>query len=87
MLWRVPVVVTEQNARASLANRLAGRVARACAVPTAGTDLPRTVVTGNPVRSSIVDAAAVAADPARRAALRAQLGVADDAVVVLVQSG
>src|SRR5690606_31281827 len=87
MLWRVPVVVTEQNARASLANRLAGRVARACAVPSAVTDLPRKVVTGNPVRPSIVQAAEVAADPGQRAAARERLGVAPDALVVLVQSG
>lgn len=86
-LWRVPVVVTEQNARASLANRLAGRVARACAVPARGTDLPRAVVTGNPVRPEIVAAGEVARDPDRRAALRAELGVPPDALCVLVQSG
>ncbi|QGG95546.1 UDP-N-acetylglucosamine--N-acetylmuramyl-(pentapeptide) pyrophosphoryl-undecaprenol N-acetylglucosamine transferase [Actinomarinicola tropica] len=86
-IWRVPVVVTEQNARASLANRLAGRVARACAVPAARTDLPRAVVTGNPVRPEIVEAAEVAADPVRRAALRAELGVGEDQVLVFVQSG
>lgn len=86
-LWRVPIVVTEQNARASLANRLAGRVARACAGPTDATDLPRLVVTGNPVRSEIVAAGEIAADPAARSALRAELGVADDALLILVQSG
>lgn len=87
MLWRVPVVVTEQNARASLANRLAGRVARACAVPTEGTDLPRAVVTGNPVRPEIVSAGEVAADAGRRRALRDRLGVEPDRRLVLVQSG
>lgn len=87
VLWRIPVVVTEQNARASLANRLAGRVARACAVPTAGTDLPRAVVTGNPVRPAIVAAASVANDPARRVALRDRLGIDAGRRLVLVQSG
>jgi UDP-N-acetylglucosamine--N-acetylmuramyl-(pentapeptide) pyrophosphoryl-undecaprenol N-acetylglucosamine transferase len=87
MLCRVPVVVTEQNARASLANRLAGRVARACAVPTAGTDLPRAVVTGNPVRPEIVAAAEVAVDADRRRALRDRLGVDPGRRLVLVQSG
>ena len=48
------MVVTEQNARASLASRLAGRFAKACAVPFEGTDLPRAVVTGNPVRPEIL---------------------------------
>lgn len=86
-VWRVPVVVTEQNARASLANRLAGRVARACAVPTRATDLPRAVVTGNPVRDEIVAAAELAHDPVRRRALRSELGVGDDDLLVLVQSG
>ncbi len=33
ILWRVPIVVTEQNARAGAANRLAGRFAKAAAVP------------------------------------------------------
>lgn len=87
VVWRVPIVVTEQNARASLANRLAGRFARACAAPSEGTDLPRLVVTGNPVREEILEAADVAADPARRAALRAELGVGGDQLLVFVQSG
>jgi UDP-N-acetylglucosamine--N-acetylmuramyl-(pentapeptide) pyrophosphoryl-undecaprenol N-acetylglucosamine transferase len=87
MIWRVPVVVSEQNARASLANRLAGRVARACAVPSPATDLPRAVVTGNPVRPAIVEASALASDPQRRTALRHSLGVAPDRSLILVQSG
>jgi UDP-N-acetylglucosamine:LPS N-acetylglucosamine transferase len=87
MVWRVPIVVSEQNARSSLANRLAGRVAKACAVPDPGTDLPHAVVTGNPVRPEIVAAAATATDPTRRAALRERLGVAPGSTFVLVQSG
>ena len=54
VLWRVPIVVMEQNARAGAANRLAGRFAKACAVPFPETDLPRRVVTGNPVRAEVL---------------------------------
>ncbi len=83
VLWRLPLVVTEQNARASLASRLAGRFAAACAVPFADTDLPRAVVTGNPVRPEIL-----AVDRARdRAAARQALGLPADRVVIGVASG
>lgn len=87
VLARVPIVVAEQNAVASFANRLAGRVAKACAVSFEGTDLPRAVVTGNPLRASFADAMATAADPARRSAARAALGVGDDQALVLAMSG
>jgi UDP-N-acetylglucosamine--N-acetylmuramyl-(pentapeptide) pyrophosphoryl-undecaprenol N-acetylglucosamine transferase len=83
ILWRLPMVVTEQNARASAANRLAGRFAKACAVPFEGTDLPRAVVTGNPVRPEIL-----AVDRARdRDGARASLGLPSDRLVVAVFSG
>lgn len=82
-LWRVPMVVAEQNARAGLANRLAGRFARACAVPFPETDLPRTEVTGNPVRAELL-----ALDPGSdRARARAELGLPGDRVVVAAFSG
>ncbi|MDZ7677130.1 MAG: UDP-N-acetylglucosamine--N-acetylmuramyl-(pentapeptide) pyrophosphoryl-undecaprenol N-acetylglucosamine transferase [Acidimicrobiales bacterium] len=86
-VWRVPVVVTEQNARGSLANRLAGRFAKTCAVPFEGTDLPRAVVTGNPVRPEIVEAADAAADPTRRSAIRRELGVPEGSTLIAVMSG
>ena len=83
ILWRVPMIVMEQNARAGAANRLAGRFARAAAVPFADTDLPRAVLTGNPVRPEIL-----AVDRSRdRAAARAELGLPDDRVVLAVFSG
>ncbi len=83
VVWRVPMVVTEQNARASLASRLAGRFAKACAVPFDGTDLPRAVVTGNPVRPEIL-----AVDRARdREQSRRQLELPLDRTVVGVASG
>lgn len=83
VVWRIPLVVTEQNARAGAANRLAGRFAKACAVPFPGTDLPRAVVTGNPVREEIraVDRAG------GRDRARAELGLPLDRVVVAVFSG
>lgn len=83
VLWRVPIVVTEQNARAGAANRLAGRFAKAAAVPFPETDLPRKVVAGNPVRPDILEI-----DRARdRAAARAALELPDDRTVVAVFSG
>lgn len=84
-LWRVPVVVTEQNAVAGLANRLAARVARATAVPFPGAALPRAVVTGNPVRAEI--AALAGADPGVRTSARAAMDVSDDRILVAVFSG
>ena len=53
---RIPIVVTEQNARASAVNRLFGRWAKVCALPFPDTDLPNGVLTGNPILASIVDA-------------------------------
>ena len=50
VLWRVPIVVAEQNAVPGAANRLAGRFAKACAVSFEGVDLPNAIWTGNPVR-------------------------------------
>jgi undecaprenyldiphospho-muramoylpentapeptide beta-N-acetylglucosaminyltransferase len=83
VLWRVPMVVADQNARAGAVNRLAGRFAAACAVPFDSTDLPRAVVTGNPVRARVLDRAA-ARDP--RAA-RAALGIPEGRTVVGVFAG
>ena len=54
VLFRIPIVVAEQNAVPGAANRLVARFARAAAVSFPGTDLPRAVVTGNPVRPEIL---------------------------------
>jgi undecaprenyldiphospho-muramoylpentapeptide beta-N-acetylglucosaminyltransferase len=82
-IWRVPMVVAEQNAVAGAVNRLAGRFARVCAVAFPGTDLPRSVVTGNPVRADVL-----AVDRRRdRDRARAELGVPLDRVLVAVVSG
>ena len=83
VLYRIPVVVAEQNAVPGAANRVVARFARAAAVSFPGTDLPRAVVTGNPVRPEIL-----AVDRARdRAAARGRLGLPDDRVVVLAFGG
>jgi len=54
VLWRIPIVVAEQNAVPGAANRLAGRFAKASAVSFPDTDLPRAVWTGNPVRPEVL---------------------------------
>ena len=81
---RVPLVVVEQNAVPGSANRLLGRFARASAVSFPGTDLPRSVVTGNPVRPEILGADRSAAG---RAAARAALGLPEGRRVVAVTGG
>lgn len=83
IVWRVPIVVLEQNVRAGAANRLVGWRAKAAAVAFPNTDLPRAVVTGNPLRPEI---RAAAEHPDRKAA-RADLGLPADRTVVVVFSG
>lgn len=83
VLRRIPVVVSEQNARASAVNRLFGRWAAVCALPFPGTDLPRGELTGNPVRRAVVDAVG----SLDRATARAELGLPEDRVVVAVWAG
>jgi undecaprenyldiphospho-muramoylpentapeptide beta-N-acetylglucosaminyltransferase len=83
VLWRVPLVVAEQNARAGAANRLVARRAVACAVPFAETDLPRAVVTGNPVRDEIL----AAGRHRDVAAARRELGLPEDRVVIVAFAG
>jgi undecaprenyldiphospho-muramoylpentapeptide beta-N-acetylglucosaminyltransferase len=83
VLWRVPIVVAEQNTVPGAANRFAARFARASAVSFPGTPLPRAVVTGNPVRPEIVAVDRAADGPAAKRAL----GVRDGASLVLVAGG
>jgi undecaprenyldiphospho-muramoylpentapeptide beta-N-acetylglucosaminyltransferase len=95
VLHRVPVVVAEQNASAGVANRLAARFAAVSAVPFPGVDLPRAVVTGNPVRPAVAAIAGVVPDASEsgspaaglRREARAALGVDPDAVCVAAFSG
>ena len=85
VVWRVPIVVAEQNAAPGAANRLVSRFAKACAVAFPGTPLPRAVVTGNPVRPEVV--AVGEGGPDAKARARAALGVPDGRRVVLVFGG
>jgi UDP-N-acetylglucosamine--N-acetylmuramyl-(pentapeptide) pyrophosphoryl-undecaprenol N-acetylglucosamine transferase len=83
VVWRVPIVVAEQNAAPGAANRLIARFAKASAVSFEGTPLPRAVVTGNPVRREIA-----AIDPGRdRDAAKAALGVGEGRRLLLVFGG
>lgn len=83
IVFRVPLVIAEQNARAGAVNRLFGRFARACAVPFDDVDLPSKVVTGNPVRREII----AEATHGNRAAARAALGVPANRTMILVFAG
>lgn len=82
-LLRIPLVVAEQNAVPGLANRIASRWARASAVSFPGTPLPRSVLTGNPVRDEVQSVNREIG----RAAARAALGVEDGRRLVAVVSG
>ncbi len=82
-VWRVPIVVAEQNAVPGAANRLAARFAKACALSFPDTDLRRGTWTGNPVRPEIL-----AVDrEADRASARARLGIEDGRTLLAVFGG
>ena len=83
VILRVPVVVSEQNARASAVNRLIGRWAKVCALPFPETDLPRGVVTGNPSRASVLQAVE---NTSRDVALE-KMGLPPDRTIIVVWSG
>lgn len=83
-LFRIPLVLAEQNAVPTATHRMLARFASAAAVPFDGTPLPRAVVTGNPVRAEIL---AVDATSTGRSAAREQLDLPADAVVILAVGG
>lgn len=56
VLWRVPLIVHEQNAVPGAANRLLARFAAVSAVSFPDTALPRAEVVGNPVRAELFSA-------------------------------
>ena len=82
-MLRIPLVVSEQNAVPGLANRWAGRWARAAAVSFPSTKLPRAVLTGNPVRDEVQRVNRENDRPAARASLEVDEGRR----LVLVVSG
>jgi undecaprenyldiphospho-muramoylpentapeptide beta-N-acetylglucosaminyltransferase len=83
-LWRVPVVVVNVDAVPGAVNRLAARLAAACAVATAEVGLPRAVVTGVPVRKVM---AGIDRSPAARRRARERLGLPEEAKVIAVSGG
>ena len=84
VVLRVPLVLAEQNSVPGSTNRLLGRFARAAAVPFPGTDLPRAVVTGTPVRP---EAEGVDRSPEGRRSARADLGLPEGRRVLGVAGG
>lgn len=80
---RIPLLVVNLDAVPGAANKLVGRLARANAVAFPGTDLPRAVVTGPPVRAGVL---AVARDAASSKRTREELGF-DPARRLVVAAG
>jgi undecaprenyldiphospho-muramoylpentapeptide beta-N-acetylglucosaminyltransferase len=84
VLLRIPLVLVNVDAVPGAANRLFGRFARASAVGWPDTPLPRSVVTGTPVRPEIAE---VGREPADRQAARHLLGLPPDRSTVAVFGG
>ena len=84
IVGRVPLVLHEQNAVPGLANRLAARFAKACAISVPGTPLPRAHITGNPVRKAVAE---VDRSYAGKARARERLGIPHSRRVVGVFGG
>jgi len=84
VLLRVPLVVVNVDAVPGASNRLAGRFAAASAVGFPGTPLPRAVVTGAPVRASVLEADR---SPSSRAEVRAEFQIREDRLLLLVAGG
>jgi UDP-N-acetylglucosamine--N-acetylmuramyl-(pentapeptide) pyrophosphoryl-undecaprenol N-acetylglucosamine transferase len=83
LVRRIPVVTVSYDAIPGRATRLAARFASASAVAFPGSSLRRSVVTGAPLRATIV-----AVDPERdRGAARHRLGLPPDRFVLLVVGG
>ena len=55
VLLRIPLVLAESNAKSGVAIRSVARFAKATATAFDTTGLPRTVLVGNPVRSSVIE--------------------------------
>ncbi|HEX2849694.1 MAG TPA: UDP-N-acetylglucosamine--N-acetylmuramyl-(pentapeptide) pyrophosphoryl-undecaprenol N-acetylglucosamine transferase [Acidimicrobiales bacterium] len=83
-LFRVPVVISEQNAVPTATHRLVARFAVASAVPADGTPLPHPVTTGNPVRAEVLSIDS--SDEGRRKA-RTELGLPLEATVIAAVGG
>ena len=82
LIWRVPIVVSEQNARSSAVNRFFGKYAAKCALPFPNTDLPKGALTGNPIRSSIEKPST-----SERSKLRSSYQLKSNDVMIAIWSG
>ncbi|MDG1411621.1 MAG: undecaprenyldiphospho-muramoylpentapeptide beta-N-acetylglucosaminyltransferase [Acidimicrobiales bacterium] len=83
VVWRIPIVVAEQNAVPGAANRLAARFAKACALSFADTDLQNGTWTGNPVSPEILAVDRLI----DRASARGRLGIEDERLLLAVFGG
>jgi UDP-N-acetylglucosamine--N-acetylmuramyl-(pentapeptide) pyrophosphoryl-undecaprenol N-acetylglucosamine transferase len=84
LVLRVPLVNVNVDAAPGATSRLLGHFARANAVAFAGTPLPRSVVTGAPLRAELH---AVSRHPEEAAAARAALGLPTDRRLVAIVGG
>lgn len=84
VLLRRPLILVNVDAVPGLAHRLLGRFAAASCVAFPGTPLPRSVVTGAPVRPEFLS---VAGDPGSRRAAKLALGCDPDRPLVAVLTG
>jgi len=81
---RVPITLVNVDVLPGLANRLIARLAHLSATGYRGSDLPRAVVTGVPVRPEV---AGVRRDPQSRRSARVELGLPHDRPVLVAFGG
>ena len=84
LVLRIPVVVVNVDSVPGAANRMIGRFAKACAVAFPGTELPRSVLTGAPVRTEVL---AVERSVEGRHRSRQNLAVGGDGPLVGIVGG
>lgn len=78
-IFSVPLLVAEQNAVPGSTNKLVSRLAEASAVSFDDVNLPRAVVTGNPLRSEIIEFI----ENGSREASRAKFNVGDRTMITV----
>ncbi len=89
VLRGVPLIISEQNARASAVNRLFGRWAKVCALPFPDTDLPNGEVTGNPIRAGVLKSVTSQSSSQARELIeeRTGLSLSDEQTLIAVWAG
>ncbi|MCP3933918.1 MAG: UDP-N-acetylglucosamine--N-acetylmuramyl-(pentapeptide) pyrophosphoryl-undecaprenol N-acetylglucosamine transferase [Actinomycetia bacterium] len=87
IVTRTPIVIQEQNATPSLANRLASRFSVASSVPVEGVGLRHEVVTGNPIDDQMSDAADRAGRDGERELAAARLGLPETKTIIAAFGG